>query len=343
MGRLGAVLRARVRPRAVGLAAVLALVAMAGAWSALRPGENVSPRATIVITTGQQRGVYYSWATALARETHAMYPGLNVTVLGSSGSVDNLERVASGVADFGLTTEDATEDRSATTGFSPTPLPASGTGATSRPVDRSTLVALARVYDDYVHVVVRADGPVQKLADLAGRPVATGQPRSGVALVASRVLEEARIGVRAQAVDLATAMDMLRTRQVDAVFWSGGLPTGAVTDLARRVRLRLLPLDSVSAQMRARFGVAYRPAQIPAGSYGLTAPVATLASPNLLVARKDADPRVVKALLDTMFRRRDAIAAAVPAANALDRRTAISSGSLPLHPAAAAYYRSTKP
>jgi len=339
MVRLRAALRAGPSPRAVVLGVVLTLLTATGAWAALSPREDDSPRGTVVITSGQQRGVYYSWATTLARETQQAYPRLQVRVLGSSGSLDNLERVANGVADVGLTTEDASEDRTAATGLAASP----GATATAKPVDRSGLVALARVYDDYVHVVVRADGPVQSLADLRGRPVAVGQPLSGVAFVAKRVLQEARVQVVPHALELSEATQALAEREVDAVFWSGGLPTGAVTDLARRVRLRLLPLDSVSEQLRAKYGVAYRPAQIPAGSYGLSAPVATLASPNLLVARRDADPAIVTALLDTMFRRRDAIAAAVPAANALDRRTAISSGSLPLHPAAVEYFRSTKP
>jgi TRAP transporter TAXI family solute receptor len=334
MAGLGRVSRAALRTRVprlpLVLGAVVALVAAAGVWSALGPREDVNPQGKVVITAGQQRGVYYSWATALARETHAAYPGLEIQVLGSSGSPENLHRVTMGVADVGLSTEDVTEDTKATE-------------TASRPVDRSKLVALAHVYDDYVHVVVRDDGPVGSLADLAGRSVATGQPGSGVAVVAKRVLEEAHVPVRAQAVGLDNGMDMLATREVDAVFWSGGLPTTAVADLARRVRLRLLPLDSVSPALREKYGVAYRPAQIPAGSYGLTAPVATLASPNLLVARSDLDPAAVRALLETMFRRRDAIAAAVPAAAALDRRRAISSGSLPLHTAAAAYFRATKP
>jgi TRAP transporter TAXI family solute receptor len=339
MVRVRAALRAGPSPRAVVLGVVLTLLTASGAWAVLSPREDDAPRGTVVITTGQQRGVYYSWATTLARETQQAYPRLRVKVLGSSGSLDNIERVANGVADVGLTTEDATEDRTAGTGLAASP----GATATAQPVDRSELVALARVYDDYVHVVVRADGPVQSLADLRGRPVAVGQPLSGVAFVAKRVLQEARVEVVPHALELSEATQALAEREVDAVFWSGGLPTGAVTDLARRVRLRLLPLDTVSEQMRAKYGVAYRPAQIPAGSYGLSAPVATLASPNLLVARRDADPAIVTALLDTMFRRRDAIAAAVPAANALDRRTAISSGSLPLHPAAVEYFRSTKP
>ena len=334
-----AALRAGPGPRAVVLGVVLTLLSAAAAWAALSPREDDSPQGTVVITTGQQRGVYYSWATTLARETQQAHPRLTVEVLGSSGSLDNIRRVAAGVADLGLTTEDATEDRTPIHGLSAAP----GATPTPPPVDRSALVAVARVYDDYVHVVVRADGPVTSLADLRGRPVAVGQPGSGVAFVATRVLQEARVEVVRHALELSEATQALADRRVDAVFWSGGLPTAAVTDLARRVRLRLLPLDSISEQLRTKYGVAYRPAQIPAGSYGLSAPVATLASPNLLIARRDADPDVVTAVLDTMFRRRDAIAAAVPAANALDRRTAISSGSLPLHPAAVRYFRSTKP
>jgi len=341
MRRLRALL-AEPGPRAVALVVVLALVVGFGAWSALGPRDRQSPRGTVVITAGLQRGVYYSWAQALARETHAAYPGLKVEVLGSSGSLDNVERVARGVADVGLSTEDVTEDPTASTGFSTTAA-TPGATATPEPVDRGGLVALARVYDDYVHVVVRDDGPVHTLADLQGRPVAVGQPGSGVAVVAARVLAEARVTVQPEPGDLVSATQALASRQVDAVFWSGGLPTTAVSDLARRVRLRLLPLDGISSRMREKYGFAYRPAQIPAGSYGLSAPVSTLASPNLLVARPDLDPAIVTALLDTMFRRRDAIAAAVPPANALDRRTAIASGSLPLHPAAAAYYRATKP
>jgi TRAP transporter TAXI family solute receptor len=337
MERLRAALGARPSPRAVVLGLVVTLVAAGVAWWALSPREDPSPRGKVVITAGLQRGVYYSWATQLARETQLAYPDLEVEVLGSSGSLQNIERVANGVADFGLTTEDATEDHSATTGFGATP------GASPQPADRGRLVALARIYDDYVHVVVRDDSPVRSLADLQGRPVATGQPGSGVSLVAGRVLQEAGVSAKREPGDLVTAMRRLADREVDAVFWSGGLPTAAVSDLARRVRLRILPLDGISEAMRAKYGVAYRPAQIPAGSYGLTAPVPTIASPDLLVARRDADPAVVRALLEVMFRQRDAIAAAVPAANGLDRRTAISTGSLPLHPAAAAYYRGTKP
>jgi TRAP transporter TAXI family solute receptor len=338
MERVRAVLTSRPVPRRLLVAAVVALVGAAGFWAAVGPPETGGPRGTVVLTAGLQRGVYYSWATALAVETERAYPGLTVTVVGSSGSLDNIERVAEGVADVGLSTEDVTEDHDAQTG-----LPMSPGGTTPQPVDRSRLVSLARVYDDYVHVVVRADSTIRTLADLQGRVVATGRPGSGVAVVTQRVLAEAGVRVQMREDDLVGTTQALAERRVDALFWIGGLPTGAVADLARRVEVRMLPLDGISERMRERYGVAYRPAQIPAGSYGLDAPVATIASPNLLVAHRDVDPEIVTALLDTMFRRRDAIAAAVPAANALDRRTAISSGSLPLHPAAAAYYRNSKP
>jgi TRAP transporter TAXI family solute receptor len=162
-------------------------------------------------------------------------------------------------------------------------------------------------------------------------------------LIADRILAAAELTVKARDIDLVAGTQALTSGSVDAVFWSGGIPTQAITDAAARMPLRLLPLGSLTATLQAKYGTAYRPATIPPGRYGSTRPVATLASANLLVSRADADPAMVTAVLTTLFDRRDEIAAAVPAANGMDRRTAIWTAGLRLHPAAAAYYRRTKP
>ena len=65
--------------------------------------------------------------------------------------------------------------------------------------------------------------------------------------------------------------------------------------------------------------------------------------PNLLVARSGADPALVRLVTETLFERRAAIARAVPAAAALDRRAAIETAPVPLHPAALRWFRDTKP
>jgi TRAP transporter TAXI family solute receptor len=313
-----------------GLTAVLALLACSPG-----PLGGASVRGTLVISTGSPRGVYYAWAQSLSTQLHTTNPSLSVVVEPSSGSVLNLQRLADNTADLALTTVDATEQRDVPPG---TVSAADASDAAAVP-----LRALARVYDDYLHIVVRADSRLQTVADLAGRPVAVGAKGSGTILIAHRILDAAELTVKERAVDVVAGTQALTSGSVDAVFWSGGIPTRAITDAAARTPLRLLPLGRLTAVLQEQYGTAYRPATIPPGRYGSTRPVATLASANLLVCRAAADPELVTAVLTTLFARRDEIAAAVPAASGMDRRTAIWTAGLRLHPAAAAYYRRTKP
>jgi TRAP transporter TAXI family solute receptor len=299
------------------------------------PLGTASARGLLVISTGSPRGVYYAWAQSLSTQLQATNPGLTVLVEPSSGSVLNLQRLADHAADLALTTVDATEQRA------PEPGPVSAADASDSAA--GSLRALARVYDDYLHIIVRARSPVRTVADLAGRPVAVGVKGSGTVLIAHRILDAAELTVKERDIDVVAGTQALTSGSVDAVFWSGGIPTQAITDAAARTPLRLLPLGRLTAVLQAKYGTAYRPATIPPGRYGSTRPVATLASANLLVSRADADPAMVTAVLTTLFARRDEIAATVPAANGMDRRTAIWTGGLRLHPAAAAYYRRTKP
>lgn len=323
----------RAPTTALLLALLALLVALTGC--APLPAGAEPARGNLVISTGSPRGVYYAWANSLAQQLRTTNPQLKVTVEESSGSLRNLQRLTDSTADLALTTVDATEQRARSD---------INIGAADAADARSVqLRALARIYDDYLHIVVRARSRVRSIADLAGRPVAVGAPGSGTALVARRVLDAAGIKVSERDVDVVAGTEALIGGTVDAVFWSGGLPTGAIDDAAKRIPVRLLPLGGLAETMRAKYGADYRPATIPPGRYGGTDSVPTLASPNLLVARADADPAMVSAVLSAIFSRRDAIAAQVPAANAMDRRTAIWTGGMRLHPAAIAYYRRTKP
>lgn len=337
------------RPRVVRSVVVVALAAALAGSACSAPATEAArmpgPRdARVVVTAGSTTGVYYAWSLQLARQLGGTDPRMRVTVLDSDGSVENLARLREGSADLALSTVDATEPLP---GAGPAPVAAAAASAATGagPTSGGTvpLRALGRIYDDYVQVVVRADSGLRSLDDLRGRRVAVNTSGSGTALVAHRVLAAAGVAVREVGLGVAEGTRALEQGTVDAVFWSGGIPTPSIASAAGRTRLRLLPLGELAPALRARFGAVYRPATIPPGMYRGTDEVATLASANLLVARADADPAMVSAVLTTIFDRRDAIAAAVPAANGTDRRTAIWTGSLDLHPAATAYYRRAKP
>jgi len=310
--------------------AVLALLCSAATAPAAGSATAAAVPDRIVITAGTTGGVYYAWATALAAQLEQTHPNLSVQVLASSGSLQNLTRLADGTADLAVSANDAAE--------SAMPDAADQDGADS-PV---ALRALARIYDDYYHVIVRADSTTTSLGQLSGRKVAIGDPGSGTALIAHRLLGLAGISVQERELGVVDGLAALQEGTVDAVLWSGGVPTSAVEEAAERTPLRLLGLGDLATGMRSTYGAVYRPAAIPPGRYGGSEQVDTIALANLLVARADTDDDLVTAVLETIFQRRAQIVQAAPAANQIDQRSAILTGELALHPAAVAYYRREK-
>jgi hypothetical protein len=208
------------------------------------------------------------------------------------------------------------------------------------------VAAIARVYDDYLHLVVPTSAGIDRLEELARRRVSLGPAGSGTALMAERVLDVAGLPVdalRVQRLGINESIAALQAGTLDAFFWSGGLPTTGVAELAARLPLGLVPLGGQSAPLRRRFGPVYRTAIVPPGVYALTRRVSTIAVANLLVCRADADRDGVRALTEALFTGRDAVARRVPQAEALDERSAIATFPLPLHAGAQEHYRAVKP
>lgn len=319
------------------LAALASGAAAAGAgWAVLpgRTGGGSDPAGPVLVATGSTKGVYHAYGTLLAGELRRHSSALEPRVLGTTGSVANLRLLAGGGATVAFAAGDAVAEAYRGTPPFGAPLP---------------ILGLARVYDDYQHLVVPLGSPVRSVADLGGRRVAVGSVGSGTALVAERMLAVAGVpttgpgAVRAVREGLDEAVEGLAARRLDAFFWSGGLPTRGVADLARSTPLRLVPLGDLADRMRDRYGAAYRAATVPVGTYGGAERVSTVAVANLLVCRADAPAPLARALVETLFAAREALATLLPQAEALDERSAVATFPLPLHPGAQEWFRAVKP
>ncbi|PRA78627.1 TAXI family TRAP transporter solute-binding subunit [Microbacterium sp. MYb66] len=280
-----------------------------------------------VIAGGGPTGVYFEYGSRLAEE---LSDSLDITmaVEETAGSVDNLLRVESGDALIGFAQGDAAADA------------VSGTGAFDEPLD---VRALARLYDEYVQVVVRGDSEIEDIPDLAGRTISLGAENSGVTVIATRVLDAAGVddaSVRNPQLDLSASIQAMERGEIDGFFWVGGLPTPGIAELAEKTPVRLLPIEQDWVNdVNDHYSHAYRPADVPAGTYGLATSASTMAVPNYLVTASSTPDGVARDILAGLFDARLRIAAAVPAAALLDRRSAIFTGPVPLHPGAADYYR----
>ncbi|GLX23681.1 TAXI family TRAP transporter solute-binding subunit [Streptomyces lavendulae] len=317
----------------LGLVAVLAVLGGLLWWP--RPFWEPEPKGGLTFSTGVRTGVYHRYGQLLEEALAQDMPGVKVQLEPSEGSQQNLQRVAAGQADFTIATADAV----------------SKYRADGKPgADR--LRGCARLYDDYVQLVVPAGSPVQSVRDLRGKRVAVGQDGSGVRLVSERLLAAAKLDPRKDVTSVGIGIDTmpaeLEAGRIDAFFWSGGLPTNAVHELSERFEIRLVQLGDLVEQLQASGSPAryYRAAVMPQDAYARarnTSPVATLAVPNLLVTREDTGTELTEQFTRTVILSRDRIGHEVHAAQLVDLRTAIYTDPLDLHEGARRYYRSVKP
>lgn len=294
------------------------------------------PTGTITISTGSESGVYQEYGEHLRTAISKDMPGLKVRLRLSEGSQQNVQRVATGEADFAIVAADA----AATYEIQ------NGPGA-------SKLRGIARLYDDYVHLVVPQSSSIDSVEDLKGKRVGVGPTDSGVRLIAHRVLQAAGLDpdedIRAEADSIGTGPDRLRSGKIDAFFWSGGLPTKGLAEQADEHDFRLVEISSELVSHLHAQGEGYRyyrSSMMPSDAYpsvqnGTAVPTITVA--NILITRADVDPRLTEWLTRVVIKSRDRIGVQVHAAQRVDLRTAIYTDPLPLDEGASRYYRSVKP
>ncbi|MFI0812194.1 TAXI family TRAP transporter solute-binding subunit [Streptomyces echinatus] len=322
--------RRALQGTAVGVVALGLLL-----WWLLPLGEK-PPSGTIVFSTGTPRGVYQEYGERLRTEMGRDMPGLEVKLLNSAGSQENVARVATGQADFTIAAADAV-----------------ATYELRHAEGADRLRGVARLYDDYVHLIVPRDSDIRSVADLRHKRVATGLPDSGVRLIAERVLRAAGIDPReditAEADGIDTGPARLQQGKIDAFFWSGGLPTRGLVSLAKQRAFRFVPIDDALITRLHGQGEAaryYRATNIPESAYSDVqqgTPVPTIAVSNVLITRTDVDPRLTEWVTRTVIDSRDGIGRHVHSAQLVDLRTAIYTDPLPLQEGARRYYRSMKP
>lgn len=303
-----------------GLAALAAVAALPGVSGC---GSPFADR-RLTIAAGVQPGVYFQLASALAAVwQERLGLGAAPRVLDTAGSVDNLDRLADGSADVIFSQVDT---------------------AAERP-EAADLRALARIYDDALHVVVRRESPWQRLGDLRGAKVSIGPATSGYHVAARRVLTAAGVDadrdLHTSTLGLPDSIAGLRDGGLDAFFWFGGVPTSGISELATATPIRLLDLTDVLESMRVSYPV-YAAGTVPASAYDTGGPISTLFVRNLLLVRASIDDDLAAALVEAMLAEQSRLATTSPAALTIDSRSAIGTQPIPLHPGAERFYRAGK-
>jgi TRAP transporter TAXI family solute receptor len=312
--------------------ALLGAVCAAGLASVAGCGNDSEyPAGPLRIASGGQGGVYFAYGNGIADVVRQRLPRLRPEVLITAASIENLRLVARHDAEacFSLA------DSAALAHFGQPPFAAA-----------LEVVALARLYDNYLHVVVHAAHRLDSVHQLRDHPVSVGAPDSGTELIATRVLTAASLDVdrdlRASRLGVDDSAAALAAGTIDAFFFSGGLPTAAIDAVARSMPIRLLDVGGLVPPLRQRFGEVYAERTIPASAYRLGVPVTTVGVPNYLVVADTMEERLAYDLIRVMFMDRDRLAQAHPEGRRLDRGSAINTYPLRLHRGAERFYREAK-
>jgi uncharacterized protein len=281
------------------------------------------PHESVRLAAGQRGGLYLAFAELLAERIRARYSDVDVEVVSTEGSIENLALLRAGDVDMGLALADVAEqDRAA--------------GA----VDTAPQ-ALARVYENYLQVVVRDSAAVHQLSDLQGLRVSIGATGSGAAVTTEVLLDTAGLTGRIHTLryTLRDGLAGLADGTADALVWSGGVPTPAINELDATLPLRMLDIGQQAAPMADGSGYPYLARLVPAVGY-VPPGLRSIGVPDLLMCRQDTASDVVAAVVDVLaFEAPRLVPPYVRGLQYLDPPAMIQTGRVPLHPGAVRAYR----
>ncbi|BBK43003.1 hypothetical protein STVA_30230 [Allostella vacuolata] len=208
----------------------------------------------------------------------------------------------------------------------------------------ASLRAVAALFREPVHVVVRRDSRIEAIDDLRGKRVALGEEFSGTRVDAVLVL--AAHGVQEKDIQpsylrTGAAADALRDGSIDAFFFISGYPVSAIDELARRIPIRLLPVVGPPADVLRSTGPFFVDTIIPNQTYPDVPAVPTVSVSALWVVDAELPDTLVHAIAKSLWHptARRLFDGGHPEARNIQLQTAQAGVTIPFHPGAEAYYK----
>ncbi|CAG0979129.1 hypothetical protein RHDC4_01767 [Rhodocyclaceae bacterium] len=282
------------------------------------------------VLTGGTSGVYYPLGVALSQIYGKAMPDAKTSVQATKASAENLNLLQAGRGEVGFSLGDSLAEAW------------KGNEEAGFKAPLKKLRTLAAIYPNYIQIVANADSGIKTLADLKGKRVAVGAPKSGTELNARDIFKAAGMSykdfAKVEYLPFGESVELIKNRQLDATLISAGLGVAAVRDLSTAIKIVIVPIP---ADVVAKIGeAAYQAGTVPANTYnGQAADVPTVAIQNFLVTHEGVPAETVYKMTKSMFDNLDQMVTAHAAAKAIRKEDAAKAPPAPLHPGAEKYYR----
>ncbi|AIB14653.1 immunogenic protein (plasmid) [Azospirillum baldaniorum] len=313
----------------------LAFAAVAGAVAIGATVAVAQTPAFFRIGTGGTAGTYYPVGGLIANVisgANGGVPALVATAVASNGSVANINAIKGGSSESGFSQSDVAYWAH------------TGTGLFEGKGKVEDLRVIATLYPETIHLVARKDANIKSVADLKGKRVSLDEPGSGT-LVDSRIVLGAfgltEKDVKAEYLKPGPAGDRLRDGALDAYFFVGGYPTGAISELATSSGISLVPITGPEIdKMLAQYQF-FAKDTVPANTYKDVPETPTISvNAQWLTSAKQPDDLVYN-IVKTLYneKSRAALEAGHAKGKLVTLQTATNGLGIPLHPGAEKFYK----
>jgi hypothetical protein len=203
------------------------------------------------------------------------------------------------------------------------------------------LRTIGAIYPNYIQIVATADSGINTLADLRGKSLSVGAPRSGTELNSRAILSAAGLSYKdlgkVEYLPFAESVDLMKNRQLDATLQSAGLGVASLKDLSTSTDITVV---SVPREIVDKIGPPFIAVTIPANTYsGQDKDVPTAAVVNYLVTSSAVSDDLAYQMTKLVFESLPELANAHVAGKDIKLETAAIGSPVPLHPGAIRYFQ----
>jgi len=282
------------------------------------------------IGTGGTGGTYYPLGGIIANAIST--DKLNVSAVATNGSVANVNGIVGGSMESGFSQADVNA------------WAFSATGIYEGKPKVEELRAIANLYPESVHIVVKKGSGIKTVADLKGKRVSIDEPGSGTLVNARAILAAYGVtekDIKPEYLKQQQSAEKLKDGSLDGYFQTTGFPQGTLTELAATNGFDLLPIegearDKILAQYKF-----FAKDRIPDGVYKDVKGVDTIAVGAQWITSSKQPEALVYEITKALWsdKTRTALDNGHAKGKVIVKETALQGIGIPLHPGAEKFYK----
>jgi TRAP transporter TAXI family solute receptor len=305
------------------------LAALAVASIAVLAAPPAMAQGFINVLTGGTSGVYYPLGVAIGKIYGDKIPNVKTQVQATKASVENLVLLQQGRGELAFTLGDSLKaawDGDEEAGF-------------KTKLDK--LRTIGAIYPNYIQIVATSESGIKTLADLKGKSLSVGAPKSGTELNSRAILGAAGMTYKdmgkIEYLPFAESVDLMKNRQLNATLQSAGLGVASLKDLSTSTEINVVAVPKAVVD---KIGPPFVAVMIPANTYnGQDKDVPTAAVINYLVTSSAVSDDLAYQMTRLVFESLPELANAHAAGKEIKLEAAAAGSPVPLHPGAIRYYK----